>query len=402
LKILQNLKILPALCLIPGVLSAQDTVPPDLEEVELARSRSCVANLAALAGLEAEVEPYAQRVDRLNALGLAVSLEKPQDVAPFDSSDSTEAAVSAWFEADSVLATRYLAAPDSTILEERGNARTAILDRLRQEIQAWSEEAQRILSDNSAVRVAAEPCVGAILVRSAVLEACADTPSPVCDAAREQEPQGSYPFVENPSDLWDVEEFGPWSRPEPLRLGPRGELSGASTSARARLGNVEFHLTLRPLLRLRSELSPEEVIEYQSNLDSLGFSFDHPDFVMAAGIDLSGSLPPPLGGETHYLLHFGDLSGEDVIWSMEASGGGPLRAVSSATDSELARLIAGETVSLTAVRAPEEEGGEGEVVYSLALLQVGQTANVGGLVQYFADGSLSRDLRALVPPKGGR
>lgn len=385
--------------LFPAALAAQDSIPTNLAEVEIARSKACVGTLARLAELDSALAPYAQRVDRLNALGRAVSLEKAGDAAPFDQGDSLEAAVAQWFTADSILATRYLAQPDSAIARERSDKRNAVLDRLRQAIQSVSEEAQGNLGDGAAIEAEAQPCVGAVLVRSAVLEACATNPSPVCDAARAEEPQGPYSFVNSPADLWDMEEYGPWSTPGPLQLGPEGDLTGASTSARARRGNVAFVLALRPLLTERSAISDQEIAQYEANLDSVGFTFDHPDFVMAPGLEIQGNLPPPLGGETHYVLHFGDLSGDnDVIWSMPAGEGGPFQAVFPAAPSVLARLQAGEVVSFSALRLPQGEEGTAEGIFTLSLLQVGEASNVGALVEYMKNGGLSQDLRALIPP----
>ena len=162
-----------------------------------------------------------------------------------------------------------------------------------------------------------------------------------------------------------------------------------------------IRVTLRPLLHERSDLSEEEYAQYRANLDSLGVTFDHPSFAMAPGIDIQGTLPPPLGGETHYLLHFGDLSGDDIIWSMEAAEGGPIRAVFPARSRDLARLRAGELVSFTAIRAPDEEGGDADAVFSLSLLQVGQGTKVGLLLDYFMDGTFDRDLKALFPVGSG-
>ena len=388
----------PALALlIPGALAAQDSTPANLAEVELARSRACVPALADLAELEASMEPFTRRVDRLNMLGRAVSLEKRQDAEPFDNDDPMEASVARWFSADSALAVRFLEEGDSTILTQRTAARTEVLDRLRMSIQDVSTEAQASLDNGAAVQAAAEPCLGAILIRSAVLEECAGEQHPVCEAAAAEELQQPFLFVDAADDLWDVEQYGPWGQPAPIQIGPNGEIDGANTSARARIGNVGIQMTLRPLIRPRSEMSEEEAAQYQENLDSLGFTFDHPTLAMAPAIDLQGTLPPPLGGETHYLLHFGDLSGDDIIWSMEAAVGGPLRAVFPARSSDLARLRAGETVSFSAIRAPDEEGSTGEAVFTLSLLQVGQIPNVGTLLDYLSDGSFNQDLRTLFP-----
>jgi hypothetical protein len=209
--------------------------------------------------------------------------------------------------------------------------------------------------------------------------------------------------VESPEDIWDVEEYRPWTTPLALQRSPNGGLVGARTAARARRGNVVFSFSLTPLLRRRSELTEVEIGEFRANLDSLGFDFEHPLFVMAPGFELQAELPAPLGGETHYVLHFGDLTGDDVIWSVEAGTPGRVQASFPATGVALARLQAGEPVSLTALRIPEGEGSEeaAEAVFTLTLLQVGQVTNVTALVQHMANGGLARDLAALVPPGTG-
>lgn len=386
------------------VLRAQEA-PPGLAEVELARSRACVGSLARLAELNATLEPIALQLERLNALGRAVSLEKAGEVAPFDLSDPLEEGVARWFSADSALAVRYLAEPDSAILEERSAARAAILDRIDGTIQERAAEGQVKAREGAPIRTAAQPCEGAILVRSAVLEECETTPSPVCEAARAagENEEGSGGFVDSPEDLWDVEEYRPWTTPTALQRGPDGGLAGARTAARARRGNVVFSLSLTPLLRRRSELTEEEIGEFQANLDSLGYAFDHPLFVMAPGFELRAELPAPLGGETHYVLHFGDLTGDDIIWTIEAGTPGRVQVSFPATQDALTRLQAGDPVSLTALRIPDTEGAEepAEAVFTLTLLQVGQANNVGALVQHISSGALSRDLAALVPPGVG-
>jgi hypothetical protein len=164
-----------------------------------------------------------------------------------------------------------------------------------------------------------------------------------------------------------------------------------------------LNVALAPLLRARSELDEEGIREFEANLDSLGFSFEHPRLVMAPGIQIQGSLPAPIGGETLYVLHFGDLSGDDVIWSMDAGSGGAFQAFFPAMPRDLSRLAAGEMVSFTALRVPE--GAEGEVeadaVYTLSLLQVGQAEHVGSLLDYMSGGAMERDLLRLVPPGNG-
>jgi hypothetical protein len=328
-------------------------------------------------------------------------MEKASDAAPFDAADSLEAEVARWFAEDSARAVQYVAEPDSALAEQRRTARNAMLDRLRQFIQELSAEAEGKSREGASVREEARPCLGAILVKPVVLEECGADVSPLCQAAREEGPQPVYRFVDDPVDIWNVEQFGPWTTPGPIARAPDGRLSGARTGAQARRGNVVFTVTLAPLLRGRSELSEEEIGEFQANLDSLGFTFDHPEVLMAPAIEFQANLPQPLGGEDLYVLHFGDLSGDDVIWTVDADSGGLVQALFPVDGATLNRLREGELVSLTAIRTPVEEGGMAEAVFTLSLLQVGQQPNVGTLLEYMSTGALSRDLLTVLPPGTG-
>lgn len=392
------LLLLPAL-LIPSAAVAQEEPPAGLAEVELARSSSCVAALARLADLDSIARPYALRMERLRALGRAVSLEDRAEAGALGAADSLEAAVDRWFVADSALAARYVAERTEATQEERTKARNATLDAIRAAMQATATEAESKLVDAQAAEEAAQPCDGSIFVRSAVLEACAGRGSELCRAAADTAARGAYRFVDKPTDIWDVEDYRPWTAPGPLQGTPEGALVGARTAAQARRGNVVLGVALAPLLRNRAELDSAQIAEFEANMDSLGFTFEHPTIVMAPAIEIQASVPAPIGGETHVLVHFGDLSGDDVVWNSEVGKGGLLRATFPASRRDLARLEAGDPLSLTAVRLPPGENPTAEPVYTVPLLQVGQSQSVGALLQYMRDGGLARDLAALVPPQ---
>lgn len=395
-----------ALVLFPGAagVSAQDLPPAGIAAVEGARSRACVPALNRLEALNRELEPYAARLERMRALGRAVSLEDRAEAGTLVAGDSLELAVAEWFAQDSTLAARWVAEGDSTLQDARAAARTAILGRITATMQAVGTEAQGRLGDAAQIESAAAPCEGAVLVRPAVLEACAGETSELCQAAAATEQTGPFRFVDAAEDLWDISDFRPWSQAGPLQVTPQGALVGGRTGAQARRGNLLLAVGIGPLIRNRSELSEEEVATFQANLDSLGFTFDHPAVVMAPAWEITASVSAPMDGETHVIVHFGDLSGDDVIWSTEVGEGGLLQAVVPASGADLARLQAGEVVSLTAVRvpeAPEGETPEADAVYTLAVLQVGQAQQVAALIQYMAGGGMSQDLAALLPPPGG-
>lgn len=384
--------------LIPFAVQAQEAAPAGLADIELARSRACVGVLGRLEELDSIAEPYALRMERLRALGRAVSLEDRSEAGALSATDSLEAAVARWFMSDSTLAARYVAQRSEAIQEQRTQARNAVLDGIRAAMQATSTEAQEKLGDAAAAEQAARPCEGAIFVRSAVLEACAGSQSTLCRAAADTAAQPVYRFVDTPAAIWDVENYSPWTTPGPLQGTPQGALVGARTAAQARRGNVVVGLALAPLLRNRQELDSAQIADFEANLDSLGFTFEHPAIVMAPAFEVQANVPAPMGGETHILVHFGDLSGDDLVWSQEVGTGGLIEAMFPASGSHLARLQAGELVSLTAVRVPPGENPTAEPVYTLPILQVGQAQNVAALLQYMGDGRLARDLAALVPP----
>ena len=110
----------------PAPAFAQDETPPDLAEVEVARSKACVATLGRMAELDAMLQPFAQRIQRMRELANAVALEDSTGVEPFDAADPIDAAVQAWFVTDGELALRYVARitdPLSTVSEWRVNTR---------------------------------------------------------------------------------------------------------------------------------------------------------------------------------------------------------------------------------------------------------------------------------------
>jgi hypothetical protein len=385
-----------ALCL-PVTVGAQDAPPEGLEAVELARSAACVPALARMAELDAALSPLFARVDRLGALDRAIALEDSSGAAPFDGADPMEAAVRGWFVADGSLAQRYVAEGDESIQDERTLGREAIRARLQEALDGVRAEAEVPLAGADEIRAAAQPCQGAVLVRSAVVEACQAVSSALCDAVESSDP-GQVGFVENAADLWDIQEIRPWTDPEPLGLAPDGTLMGARTAAQARLGNIVLVVGLAPMIRERAQVPDEEAAGFDANLDSLGISFDHPRFVMAPALEVQTNLPAPLDGETHYLLHFGEVTEPDVLWSAPAGTGGLVQAVMPAPGAVLGALQAGEPMSLTAVRMPEGDGTDAEAVFSLQLTPVNQSRAVNALLGYMVGGRLSQDLMALVPP----
>lgn len=415
-------RILLVALLLAGPLAAQEPsdsapdsvgppseppVPSRLAAVEEARSRSCVGVFATLAHLDEELDPLATRAQRIQALARAMALEDSTEVAPFDEENALERTVRDWFVSDAALGRSYAESADSAVLSRRRVERETVRQQLADSLETIGARGQGIVSDAGDVQAASARCQGKILVRPAVLEVCDTLASPVCGPARSATPDASYRFVELASDLWDVEQLNPWSEPGPLARGPDGAIVGGRTAGSVRRGNMRVVVGVGYILRSRAELSAEEVAEFETNLDTLGFSFAHPDLVMAPALDILVDVPEPLAGETHYFLHFGDLSdpASQVVWTVSAARGGPIRASFPAAPAALARLQAGEALTLTAVRveadASPDEVTEAEALYSIALTPVAQAPTVGRLLAYMASGGFGEDLVRLVPPSQG-
>ena len=409
-------KISPVLLLIalslPEPLLAQDTLaaepaeaplPPELAAAELVRSRRCVPTLARMDTLDTRLAPLGRRVDRIEVLGRAVTREDSTQAVPFDASDPLEEAVSQWFAADQVLARQYAASGDSAVEARRAEGRNQIMGRLQEAVDSVQARGTEMIAAAGELPTEFLECDDVMLVRSAVLEGCATMDIPVCSAARAATPSGLYRFVNAAEDLWDVESVVPWNSPTPVGLTPEGGVGGAQTSTVSRRGNLLLALTVRLLVQDRSTVSPDQLTELQASLASLGFAFEHPQYLIAPVLALELNVTEPLAGAHFYFLHFGDLSKpvEDVIWSAPTAARGPVEIIIPAKRATLDRLAEGEVVTLTAVRFPDAISTAGEAVFSLQLTSVGEANSVSALLSYLNDGQLADDLTAMIPPAGG-
>jgi hypothetical protein len=225
----------------------------------------------------------------------------------------------------------------------------------------------------------------------------------LCGEARGATPSGRYRFVDAAEDLWDIESVMPWSSPTPVVFTPQGDVGSAQTSTASRRGNLLLALAVRLLVQDRSTLSQDQLTDLQASLDSLGFAFEHPQYMIAPVLTLGLNVTEPLAGAHFYFLHFGDLSEpvEDVIWSAPTGAAGALEVIIPAKRATLDRLAEGEIVTLTAVRFPDLTSTSGEAVFSLQLTSAGEASSVSEFLLYVTGGQLSDDLTALVPPAGG-
>jgi hypothetical protein len=420
-------KITPLVALVAALavtlpVAAQDTLQPapvdslielpmpaSLAEVELARTARCVPLINRVDALNAELTPVRERIQRLGLLVEAVALEDSLRAAPFRTDDPVEAAVQEWFAADLDLARQFLATGDTTLQARRTEGREAIITRVREAGQAASADADAKIQASDDVLQASQECLGIMLVRPTVVEACAGADTSLCTEARatEPNPNGRFRFVGTPEDIWGVETLRPWSQPARLGLNVQGGLSGASTNASVGRGNVGLVVGIEPIVQDRSAAAPEDLARLQAGLDSLGLTFDHPRFLLVPGLAIRLVVGPALGGESYYFLHFGDLSepARDVIWSASAAAGAPLAYMAPIRKEVLDRLAAGEPMTLTAVRFPQAGSMEGEAVFSLELPNVAQAAALATLQQYMSSGDMQRDFTALAPqspPPGGQ
>jgi hypothetical protein len=409
-------KISPVLLLmalnLPTSLLAQDTLaaelaeaplPPELVAAELARSGRCVLTLARLDTLDTSLGPLARQVDRIEELGRAVTREDSMQASPFDVGDPMEEAVRQWFAADQVLARQYAESGESTIEAERAEGRDQILGRLQAGIDLLQARGAEMIAASEELPADLRECEDAILVRSAVLEECGTMDSTLCSDARAATPSGSFRFVNAPEDLWDIESVMPWSSFTPVGVTPQGGVGEAQTNTVSRRGNLLLALGVRLLIQDRSTVSPDQLADLQASLDSLGFAFEHPQFLVAPVLALGLNVSEPIAGAHFYFLHFGDLSepANDVIWSAPTTARGPVEVIVPAKRATLNRLAEGEIVTLTAVRFPDATSTAGEAVFSLELTSVGEARSVSAFLSYLTAGQLADDLTSLVPPAGG-
>ena len=413
MKINPRLLLLLALILpAPVVAQVTDTLaaesvelpPAGLAAAEIARSRRCVPALARLDTLNVKLEPLAVRSNRLRQLYEAVTREDTTRAAPFDARDPVESAVSKWFGEDQALAVRYSTTGDSLLEVRRAKGRDEISTRLKSEIDSTNTRARGHITATGELDAEVAECENVMLVRSAVLESCPPSLTiPVCAAARTDSVLPTYHFVKDPVEMWDVESSSLWTLPQRLSVGSSGIILGGESAASERRGNLVLGLAIRPMIQDRTELTPEQIAGIQADLDSIGFTYKHPQLLVSPTLEFEFIIAEPIAAENFYFLHFGDLSQPttDVIWSGPAPSRGPVRMLLPAKKSVLDRLAAGEIVSLTAVRFADPASKQAEAVYSLELSSLRQSSAVGGLLSYFTGGQLGQDLDAIAPPTGG-
>lgn len=376
---------------------AQDELPSNLLALETARSRTCVDVLTRLERLDKQLEPYAGRAQRLLAIAGAIQIEDPTIVDSLHVSDPLEGQVAEWFQTDQSLAQRFVDSQDPTIAEQRSTGRHTIQDRLASAIDSVQAEADSIMATTGDLQSQASGCSGAVLLRGTAVEACQGITSRVCTAARDSTvDQDLFPFIDTPDLLWNRQEFRPWSQPGPLQITQDGQLRGARTVGSTRVGNVVVSLAFSPLLRARAELQPEQLATLDSIDSALNIEDSHPDIAFAPALSIQANLPEALGNETYYILHFGEPDSPDVLWSADANTGQPLAGNMALAPRHVARLRAGDPMTLTAIH--ETETGDPEGVFAIELSSVNQVAPVEALLGYMTK-QMSADLKQLIPPQ---
>lgn len=382
---------------IPAALAAQvGAVPSRLAEVELQRSRTCVGTLARIAVLDGVLEPLVLRGARLRQIAEAVALEDPSAVTPFEEAEPTEVMVRDWFTTDAALAQRYVTTEDAGLLTERQAGRETIKTVVTDALLSVQAQADSALNANTALIQAAGPCDGAIFVRGAVQEACADASGPICDqAALPAGESTGFRFVDAGESVWEIQEDRPWTVPAPLQPTADGQLGGGRTVGYARIGNVAVSLSFSPLFRDRDDTSAEELAGYDAVNDSLGVRVDHPALAVTPALGVRAALPEPLGTETRYVIHFGDIDTPDILWTGPAGSGAPLEAAIPLAARHVVRLRAGDPVMLTAIGGVD--GNQPE--YSIMVGNVNQGPATAVLLNYMAT-QMAEDLDRYVQPRG--
>ncbi len=374
---------------------ASAQTPANLAAVELARSRDCVGVLARVQVVDAQLAPLAERSQRLLAITQAIALEERDVMDSLRTTDPLEAEVRAWFVADGEMAERYVAQQSPALLEQRAAAKDSIRTAVQEVLESLQAEADAILAATGTLTAEAGRCAGAVFLRPAVLEACRTTQSPVCEAANDTA-RGSaeYRFVESAEDLWGMQELRAWSAPGPIQVTQTGQLAGARTVGLTRTANIVVTVAFGPRLRRRADLTVAEATRTAALTDSLGFGGAHADVVFTPSLVIQGTLPEALGGESRYVLHFGPPEEADILWATDAGTGTPIEGVLDLGPARLSKLLAGEPIALTAIRATET--GTSEPVYSIELTSLNQSAATSALTGYMAQ-QLATDLASLIP-----
>ena len=393
--LLMMLILLLALVSKPVIGVAQDAPPAGIAEIELERSRLCVPVLTQLDELNLQLQPLGIRTERLRQIAAAIAIEDRTVMDSLNVTDPTEAAVRDWFLSDGRLAQSFLDTNEQTIQQQRAVDRELIKGTIQATLEGIQSEAQGIIEDAGDFGPEASSCEGAVLIRSAVIEACGSEQNLICDAAKPANSDGAYRFVDSPEDLWDVQEFRPWTSPGPLQLAPDGQLDGASTVAFARQGNVAFSVAFRPDIRPRTDMAPENIQTFQTLLDSIGFEFNHPELIYAPALTIRATLPEPLAGEDRYAIHFGAIEAGDIIWEGASGTGAPIEISILLTPIHIVKLTQGESLELTAIRSLDDSSDE--ALFGLALTPVNQVAATQALLAYMAT-QMPQDLNLLVPP----
>jgi len=375
----------------------EEQPPAHLAALEAARSRSCVGVLTRLERLDSQLTPYAARVQRLLGIAGAIELEETSVVDSLRVSDPLEADVSEWFRSDQALAQQYLSGQSQAILDQRTAGRHAIQDRLRAAIDSLQAQADSIIEPEGDISAEASACSGAILVREAAVEACSGVTSRVCSAARDSASSEPFRFVDSSADLWFRQEFRPWTAPTPIQVTPQGQLTGARTVGATRVGNIVVSVAFSPLLRARSEIPPEQLATLDSIDAALGIESTHPDVTFVPSLSIQANLPDKLDEEDYYALHFGAPDTPDILWIADAGTGQPIAGSVALAPAHVANLLAGEPLTLTAVR--EREDGEPEGLWAIELSSVNQVPPIQALLAYMSR-QLSADLTRLIPPGG--
>lgn len=393
MRMVRRLVWLLAVGLFAHGASAQ--TPEDFAAVELARSRDCVGVLARVRALDTQLAPLAERSERLLAIGQAITLEEREVIDSLRATDPLEAEVRAWFVADGELAEQYVAQPSPALVEQRAAAKDSIELAVRQALEGLQAEADSILVATGTLTAEAGRCAGAVFLRPTVLEACRTTQSPVCEAASDTVRQAAdYRFVDSAEDLWGIQELRAWSAPGPIQVTQTGQLGGARTVGLTRTANVVVTAAFGPRLRRRADLTVAEAERTAALNDSLGFGGTRADIVFTPSLVVQATLPEALGGESRYILHFGEPDEADILWAADANTGVPIERVIDLGPARLAKLQAGEPLLLTALRPTET--GASEAVYSIELTSLNQGTATSALVGYMAQ-QLESDLAQLIP-----
>ena len=296
---------------------------------------------------------------------------------------------------------------DAQATQQLQQRRGDLTNYVRSRGQSMLQRLQRLPQVLTDIQLRGQMCTADVaLLRTQVVETCdaESVDTQVCQAARAGEPFGSVTFVDSVDQIWALQETNPWEPHTPLTAEADGSVTGASTGAGSRAGNVLLQLSVAPAIQSLEGMEAADVAEFAATLDSLGIAFSDDEYTFVPTLQLRTNIMNPIAGEPFYLLHTGTVADGASIWSAQARG--TLVATQIVLSPELIDVLVGtDQITFSAVRVVDEETLE--PIWSVPVSSEGRAQAVRALLDYYgtdfaADLDAAAAASAAIGGGGGR